>query len=169
MSISEGLLAEFDQEMANTRKTLQRVPADKLAWKPHEKSGTMGWLAAHVAFLPLWGETTLRELQFDVGTPANQELFSKASRSVEEILKLFDQHAASARAAIAATPDQEWFKPWSLLKNGQVLFTFPRIAVYRGMVMNHLVHHRGQLTVYLRLNNVPVPPLYGPSADESPF
>lgn len=169
MPLSEGLLREFDQEIANTRKTLERVPETKLGWKPHDKSGTMAWLASHVATIPSWGEMVLREQQFDVGAPGQRERFTQVPGSVKEILAMFDRHAASARATIAGTPDPEWLQPWSLLVGGKPLFTFPRIAVFRGMVMNHLIHHRGQLTVYLRLNDVPVPALYGPSADESPM
>jgi uncharacterized damage-inducible protein DinB len=167
MTISEGLLPEFDQEMANTRKALERVPDDRLGWKPHEKSGTMGWLATHIAFIPHWTEVIVRQTEFDMAPPGSPPYVPPSAGSVEEILELFDKHVPAARAAIAGASDEELLKPWSLLSGGKPILTLPRIAALRGVIMNHLIHHRGQLTVYLRLNNVPVPALYGPSADEN--
>jgi uncharacterized damage-inducible protein DinB len=166
MTLSEGLLPEFDQEMANTRKALERVPDGKLGWKPHEKSGTMGWLATHIALIPHWVEVIVRQTQFDIAPPGSPPYVPPATGSVKEILELFDKHIAAARATIAGASDEELLKPWSLLSGGKPILTMPRIAALRGVIMNHLIHHRGQLTVYLRLNNVPVPGLYGPSADE---
>jgi uncharacterized damage-inducible protein DinB len=162
MGLSQALLPEFDQEMANTRKTLERVPEDKLGWKPHEKSGTMGWLADHVATLPRLAVFALEQDSVDVATvprpsPANSRL---------ELLGTFDKHVAAARAAIAGASDEQLLKPWSLLHSGRTIFTLPRSAVLRSFFMNHCIHHRAQLGVYLRLNNVPVPAIYGPSADE---
>ncbi len=163
MALNEALLPEFDHEMANTRKTLERVPEDKFGWKPHEKSGTMGWLAGHIATIPHWGLAILQQDEFDIGSGQAPP----PPASSKELLALFDKSVATGRAALAAVTDAEFSKPWTLRSGKQVIFTQPRIAVFRGMVVKHLVHHRGQLTVYLRLNNVPVPALYGPSADES--
>jgi len=165
MSISQGLLAEFDQEMAGVRKTLERVPEGKTDWTPHPKSMTMGRLAGHVAELPLWASETLKQDEMEIGG----EFKPFISSSPKELLAKFDEASAQARAAIAGASDADLMKPWTLKVRGQTAFTLPKIAVLRSFVMNHIIHHRGQLTVYLRLNDVPVPALYGPSADERPF
>jgi len=166
MSIAQGLLAEFDMEMANTRTTLARIPEDKLEWKPDPKSMSLGRLAAHVAEMPGWAALTMGtdELDFAAGgyTPAVAE-------SREHVLKIADENVKAARAAIAAASDADFMKPWTLRNGDQIYFTMPKIAVIRGMVMNHTIHHRGQLTVYYRMNGVPIPALYGPSADEPGF
>ena len=169
MPLSQALLPEFDMEMANTRKTLERVPDDKFAWKPHEKSGTMGWLAAHVANLPSWPTFTIKQNSLDLAPKGSSPQPPPAPKSRQELLQLFDKNAAEGRAAIAGATDAELLQPWSLLRGGTTLMTLPRIAVLRSFVMNHLIHHRAQLGVYLRLNDVPVPALYGPSADEGSF
>lgn len=162
MALNQALLPEFDHEMQTTRRTLERVPEDKLGWKPHQKSMTLGGLATHLATLNHWVDATLGMDSFDVANaPATPELKSRS-----EILASFDQNVASARAKIAATSDADLMKPWSLLAGGKAMFTLPRIAVLRSFIMNHSIHHRGQLSVYLRLNDVPVPSIYGPSADE---
>ena len=161
MAISDALLPEFDHEMANTRKTLERVPEGKFDWKPHVKSATMGWLATHLAMLPGWAVMTMRSGSFDVGTPG-----AAAGPPSHNALELFDKNVAEARAAITAAKDEQFLEPWSLLNNGQTIFTMPKVAVLRSFVMNHLIHHRAQLGVYLRLNDIPVPSIYGPSADE---
>jgi uncharacterized damage-inducible protein DinB len=166
MSISASLLPEFDQEMANTRKALERMPDDKFDWKPHEKSGTMGWLANHLANLPSWTVYTINQDSLDLAPTEGESLKWEGKGSRQELLDYFDKNVGAARAAIAEASDEEFLKPWSLLKGGVTLMTLPKIAVMRGFVMNHIIHHRGQFTVYLRLNDVPVPPLYGPSADE---
>lgn len=169
MGLSEMLLPEFDNEMANTRKTLERVPEDKLEWRPHEKSTTMIGLASHIANLVSWTVLTIKEDSFDLApVDAPPPKFSPA-KSVAEALDIFDKNVAAARAAIGAASDEQLFKPWSLLSGGKTLFTLPRIAAVRSFVMNHGIHHRAQLGVYLRLNDVPVPSIYGPSADENPF
>ncbi len=162
---ASSLLAEFDVEMANTRKVLERVPDAEFGWKPHAKSFSMGELAGHVATIPGWMTATLTADSFDVspgGVPAE---FPKPG-SAREALALFLEGAKQARAALAATSDEAFAARWSLLGNGQPYFTMPRVSVVRSFVMNHLVHHRAQLGVYLRLKDVPVPALYGPSADE---
>jgi len=164
--ISAALLPEFDHEMATTRKTLERVPEDKFDWAPHQKSMKLGHLASHIAEMPSWGAVGLKQDSRDlapVGGPAFEQ-FLGASRA--QVLERFDKNVATARAAIAEAGDQEYMKPWSLLRSGQTLMTMPKVAVVRTFVMNHIIHHRGQLSVYLRLNDVPVPSIYGPSADE---
>jgi uncharacterized damage-inducible protein DinB len=165
MSISQGLLPEFDQEMAGTRKSLERVPEGKTEWQPHPKSMTLGRLAGHLAELPTWVVETMKrdELSLD------GQYTPFISSSPKELLAMFDAKVAEARALIASASDADFMKPWTLKVRGQTAFTMPKVAVLRGMVMNHIIHHRGQLTVYLRLNDVPVPALYGPSADERPF
>ncbi len=169
MPISQALLPEFDQEMANTRKTLERVPDDRFDWKPHPKSGTMGWLAGHVANIPGWAATSIEKDSLDIQPPGAPPPQMPVPRSRKEILDLFDQGSATARAAITSASDEHLMKPWTLLQGGKTIFTMPRIAVLRGFVMNHLIHHRAQLGVYLRLNDIPVPSTYGPSADEGSF
>lgn len=169
MKQSQALLAEFDQEMANTRKTLERVPDGKFGWKPHEKSMAMGHLAIHIASLPTWAVDTIRRDSYDVAPEGGEPYKLPQAATTKEVLDLFDKSAAAARAAIAEASDEDLSKPWSLLKTGQPIFTMPRAAVLRSVVMNHGIHHRAQLGVYLRLNDIPVPALYGPSADEGAF
>jgi uncharacterized damage-inducible protein DinB len=167
MAIKEMLLQELDAEAAHTRKSLERVPEDKLGWKPHEKSGSMGWLAQHLAEIPSWTTETINKDALDIappGAPANRPMQVNTRK---ELLDIFDKNMASAREALSGTTDAHLEKPWTLLKGGQKLLTLPRLAVLRGFVFNHTVHHRAQLGVYLRLNNLPVPAIYGPSADES--
>jgi uncharacterized damage-inducible protein DinB len=166
MAMNEALLPEFDQEMGNTRKTLERVPDDKLGWKPHPKSGTFGWLASHVANIPGWATITVKETGFDMMPKGVPIQMPPEPKSRKELLEMFDKNVAEARAAIADASDADLRGNWSLLKNGQAMMTLPRIACLRSFVMNHLIHHRAQLGVYLRLNNIAVPPTYGPSADE---
>jgi len=166
MSISASLLPEFDQEMANTRKALERVPDEKLDWKPHEKSMSMGGLATHLANLPIWTVFTINQDSLDLEPPGGGSSRVEEKRSRREILEDFDKNVTAARDAVAGASDEELLKPWSLLKGGVTLMTLPKIVVLRSFVMNHVIHHRGQFTVYLRLNDVPVPSIYGPSADE---
>ena len=170
MALSEALLPEFDQEMANTRQTLERVPEDKLGWKPHQKSGTMGWLATHLANIPGWVTFTLDNDSLDLAPPGGASVDPlPPANSRNELLEMFDKNVAAARAALAGAGDAQLAKPWSLLKGGKTVLSMPRITVLRSFVMNHTIHHRAQLGVYLRLNNVPVPAIYGPSADEGSF
>ncbi|HVN04924.1 MAG TPA: DinB family protein [Bryobacteraceae bacterium] len=167
MSLSQSVLPEFDREMSSTRKTLERLPDDKFGWKPHEKSMPLGRLGSHLAELCGWIKTTLETESLDFMPPGAPPYQPVTAPSRAAVLEMFDQNVADARAAISAASDEQWLVPWSLLAGGKTIFTMPRIAVLRGMVMNHVIHHRGQLTVYLRLNDIPVPALYGPSADES--
>ncbi|MGH9714953.1 MAG: DinB family protein [Candidatus Acidiferrales bacterium] len=166
MSISEALLPEFDQEMANTRKTLERVPDGKFDWKPHEKSGTMGWLAGHVHSVPEWMADIIEKDNMDMAPNGVPMQPPPAPKTRKELLEQFDKHVAKARKALAGASDSHLTKQWSFLNNGQLVFAMPRIACLRTWVMNHVIHHRAQLGMYLRLNNIPVPAIYGPSADE---
>jgi uncharacterized damage-inducible protein DinB len=166
MSISQMFLPEFDQESANTRKTLARVPDDKWDWKPHAKSGTLGWLAGHVATLNDWTATTIKTDQLDYAPVNGPQYQPPNTRNRKELLEVFDKCTADARAALAGASDETLMKPWTLLMGGQVLFTMPRAAVLRSFCFNHAIHHRGQLTMYLRTLDIPLPALYGPSADE---
>ena len=165
MSISEGLLKEFDREMATTRRTLERIPEDKLTWKPHEKSMPLGRLAGHIAELPGLGVTALTSDDFDFATVRDKRKPTVAE-SRAHVLGVFDNTTAKAREAIAATDDSRWASNWKLSADGKVFYDGPRIGAIRGMMLNHMIHHRGQLSVYLRLTDVPVPSIYGPSADE---
>ncbi len=167
MSLSQSILPEFDHEMANTRKVLERIPDDKLDWKAHPKSNSMGWVGMHLAEIPGWVAITLNQDNMDVDPPGGQPYRTPSAQSRGEILRRFDENVASARAVIAGTSDEQFMKPWSLLKGGQTMFTLPRIGVLRSFVLNHNIHHRAHMCVYLRLNDIPVPALYGPSADES--
>jgi uncharacterized damage-inducible protein DinB len=169
MTISETLLPEFDNEMANTRKTLERVPEDKFAWKPHPKSFALGPLANHLATLVGWTTDTIGKDSFDLAPPGGQNYRPSQPANRVELLSVFDEGVAKARAALAGASDDHLMQPWSLLNGGQVLMTMPRIVVIRNFVLNHMIHHRAQLGVYLRLNEIPVPSIYGPSADENPF
>lgn len=166
MPIRDALLPEFDQETANTRKVLERVPMDKADWRPHPKSWNMATLADHLQGILQWAVVTLTRDSFDVASPEAEHFRSKAAASREELLARFDEHRAAARAALAAAGDEDLMKPWTLLNGSETIFSMPRFAALRTFVLNHSVHHRGQLTVYLRLNDVPLPALYGPSADE---
>ena len=168
MGLSESLLPEFDHEMANTRKTLERVPDDKFGWKPHEKSFAMGNLAGHLANLPSWGNVAISSDSFDMA-PEGKPLKTPELSSTKSVLEKFDENVAATRTAIAGAKDEDLFKPWTLMSNGNTILTMPKIAVLRSFVMNHIIHHRAQLGVYLRLNDIPVPSIYGPSADESGF
>jgi len=162
MSIAETLLPEFDQEMANTRKMLERVPDGKFDYKPHEKSMTLGRLAGHVGEIPTYASGTLLFERLDL--KGDEKPFSPTTR--QELLDAFDKNVVEARELLSKTSDEELAKIWTMTYKGNQIFSMPRVAVLRGAVMNHLVHHRAQLGVYLRLNNVEIPGMYGPSADE---
>jgi uncharacterized damage-inducible protein DinB len=162
MAIKDALLADYDHEMGTTRKLLERLPDDKLAWKPHHKSMSLGGLATHLSHIPQWAGTILNEPFFDLAAaPPNQP--EKTSRA--EILAAFDEIRARARAWMDKS-DAEYSSPWTLKRGGQQVFSVPRVSAFRSFVLHHIIHHRGQLSVYLRLNDVPVPAIYGPSADE---
>ncbi len=166
MALRDALLPEFDHEMSNTRRTLERVPEDRLGWKPHEKSPTMAWLATHLARLPSWAVVALDRDSLDLRP--DDPSFGRVSpaNSRREILVLFDGNVSGARAAIVGASDERMVQPWTLTSAGAPVLTLPRIAVLRSFVMNHMIHHRAQLGVYLRLTDVAVPAIYGPTADE---
>jgi uncharacterized damage-inducible protein DinB len=166
MTIGQSMLPEFDQEMQSTRKVLERVPDEKWNWKPHEKSGTLGWYAWHICTLPGWATMTINTENLDIAPKDGKGFDMPKAENAKAALTQFDKDAAEARVALEKVSDADMMANWSLLMGGQNIFTMPRVAVLRGMVMNHLIHHRGQLTVYFRMLDIPVPGLYGPSADE---
>ncbi len=166
MSYAATILPEFDQELANTRKVLERVPDNKLDWQAHPKSHTIGWNANHLAEIPSWVPGMLTAPSWDFAPVGGEHYQSPKLASRQAILELFDRNVAAARKALAAAKDEQMTQPWSLLQAGNVLFTMPRAAVIRKFILNHLIHHRAILCVYLRLNDVPVPGMYGPSGDE---
>jgi uncharacterized damage-inducible protein DinB len=163
MSMSKPLIAELAMEAANTKKIFERIPFDQLGWKPHEKSMPMGRLATHVAELPGWITMTINTDEFDLAamtykpTPVN---------SNEELIALLDKNVQAAVEALEKSTDEDMMKIWTLRNGDHIIFQLPKVAVIRGSAMNHSVHHRGQLTTYLRQHNIPVPGMYGPSADE---
>ena len=163
MPISELLLSEFDEEIRKTRVALERVPADKKDFAPHAKSMPFGKLAPHVAELPGFGVSVLTTPEFDFGKSGYKPL---PFESVAQLLRAFDEGAAKVRAALASTPDEAWKQNWKLSFQGKPIFEGSRFLAYRQMFLNHLIHHRAQLGVYLRLNDKPVPATYGPSADD---
>jgi len=166
MSIAESILPEFDNEMAGTRKALERIPNDKLEWRAHPKSNTIGWVGSHLADIPGWVEFTLKQDALDIALQDGEPYRTVELTSHEQMLEAFDRNVAAARATIEATSDVEYMKNWSLLKGGETILTMPRIAVIRSFILNHSIHHRAYLCSYLRLNDIPVPGLYGPSGDE---
>jgi len=166
MSICEMLLPEFDQEMTNTRKLLERVPFQKLEWKPHEKSMTLGRLAGHIAELPGWAASVLTLDSLDLTPMINEGQRGFTASSADELLNTFDKNVAEARKALAGASDHHLNQVWSIQFKGRTVLSMPRLPMLRNMCLNHLIHHRAQLGVYLRLNDIPLPPLYGPTADE---
>ena len=163
MGLGEALHGEMEQEAATTRKLLERIPADKFDWKPHEKSMTMGQLASHMAEMVNWTTPTMDQPELDFAKFDYKPFVPKTS---EELLEFFDKNIAEALDTLKNSPDEKFFEPWSLRNGEQIYFTMPKAVTMRSFVMNHIVHHRGQLSVYLRLNDIPVPSIYGPSADE---
>ena len=164
MAIKDALVPEFDHEMATTRRLLERVPETEFDWKPHEKSMSLGQLAGHIANLPTWCSATLEHTVLELDTIGDTRPRSPESRAW--LLQQFDGNVAAARNLLTTKTDADMLSPWTLKKGGHELFTMPRLSAIRSFVMNHMIHHRGQLSVFLRLRNVPVPPIYGPTADE---
>ncbi len=163
MTFSQTLLPEFDEEMKNTRKLLERIPDSKLNYQPHKKSMTIARLATHVAELPKWTASTLDQDVLDMQPDYKPHI----ATSKAELLEMFDKNVAEARPKIAAASDEHWGKTWTFKVAGKEMMAMPRAVVMRSFVMNHLIHHRAQLGVFLRLNDVEIPGMYGPSADES--
>jgi uncharacterized damage-inducible protein DinB len=166
MALNEALLTEFDKEMAGARKCLERVPDDKFDWKPHPKSMTVRQLALHISLFPSWLTETLEKTSLDYAPKDAEPYRPPDVNSRKELLEIFDRDLVKAREGLVGASDAQLMTTWSLLAGGHTIFSMPRIAVFRSMIMNHMIHHRAQLGVYLRLNDIPVPALYGPSADE---
>jgi uncharacterized damage-inducible protein DinB len=165
MAIVDALLPEFDHEMGTTRRVLDRVPENEFAWRPHEKSMTLGQLAGHLANLPYWCRMILEGTSYDLSAPGHERR-AEVPASRAELVKNFDDKVSAARGVLVRMTDPELMVYWTLKNGDHEVFTMPRISVVRGFFLNHSIHHRGQLTVYLRLKNVPLPPIYGPTADE---
>lgn len=160
----EAILKEFRSEVPATRRLLERVPGDKLGWKPHAKSRSLGELASHIAGIAAMAEKIANTKEFVPGSASPLKL-----HSVEEIRERFEQHVRSAEEALSKMSDESAMEHWKLVFQGKEVFSKPRVEALRSNVLNHLYHHRGQMSVYLRLLDVPVPAVYGPTADENPF
>jgi uncharacterized damage-inducible protein DinB len=165
MSIAESLIPEFNNEMKTTRSLLERVPEDKADWKPHQKSMSLGKLSIHLATLPSLAIRALNATEMDMNPPGGPAFVPPSFESLGRTLELFDKNEADVREALSNASDAELMTEWSLKNGGATIFAMPRVAVLRSIVMNHIIHHRGQLSVYLRLLDVPLPSIYGPSAD----
>jgi len=165
VTFKEVLLAEFDAEIAATRSVLGRLPDEAFAWKPHERSMSLGGLATHLAQIPHWGDSILQQDAHDLQRDQTGRAPELSSRA--EVMSVFDRHAAEVRQTLIERPDAELMSTWSLKSGGHLIMSMPKISALRRFLLNHLIHHRAQMTVYLRLQNVPLPPLYGPTADET--
>ncbi len=166
MSMAQVMLEQFKQEVVLTRKALERVPFDKAEWAPHEKSMTLGRLAGHIAEAYSWGTSILTSDEFDMAPPDGEPYQPQVFESTQDVLSAFDEGVSAVEAALPGLTDEAWAEHWSLKSGGEEVFGGPRGEFFGTFVINHVIHHRGQLTVYLRLCGVPVPALYGPSADE---
>jgi uncharacterized damage-inducible protein DinB len=166
MRVSEQLAAELQYEAATTRKMLERVPEESFGWKPHEKSMALGRLAGHIAELPTLVAPVLKQKELDFSTGDFKPFIPS---SVAELLEKFDLNVSNAVELLKSNPDDGLSESWRLRSGEQILFELPRAGVIRAMALNHVIHHRGQLSVYLRLLNVPLPSVYGPTADEGPM
>ena len=166
MPIAPTLLPEFDHEMTGCRTVLERTDSARFDFKPHPRSFSLGQLANHLASVPSWAATTFETTELDFADPAVAAAMPLPCATTAVLLATFDQGVQTARAALAAASDPDLMTVWSGKSQGKVLFAMPRVAVYRSFIMNHMIHHRAQLAVYLRLLDLPVPALYGPSADE---
>lgn len=166
MPMIDAYIAELDHEAATTRRLLERMPDDRVEWKPHEKSMTLGRLCGHIAEMPTWGVVILQEEEFDIATSGERGYESFTASDREGLLARYDREVAALVAAAQGVDDARMKGSWTLSNGAETLFTAPRAVALRSWVLNHVVHHRGQLAVYLRLLDVPVPSIYGPSADE---
>ncbi len=167
MSQIEALIQELDQEAATTRRYLERVPEGKDDYRPHAKSMTLARLAGHLAEMPNWGTMTITRDELDMHPPGGEPMKGFSSGSSKDLLEFFDRGVADMRAALEAASEGDLGRPWTLKGGDQIYFTLPKAAVLRSFVYSHLIHHRAQLGVYLRLNEIPVPSAYGPTADEN--
>ncbi len=164
MTIADTLLPEFDNEMAVTRRVLQRAPEAAFSWRPHEKSWTLGGLCTHLARIPHWGVAILARDGYDLVRDAGERPVEKTS--LADVLATFGGFVADVRARLSASSDAELMAPWALARDGAVIMSMPKQTAFKSFAISHVIHHRGQLSVYLRLQNVPLPPIYGPTADE---
>lgn len=164
MRLVDLLLPEFDHEMTSTRRVLARAPESLFSWRPHEKSWTLGGICTHLANIPRWGTSILTHDSYDLARDAGPRSIEKTS--LADVLTTFDSHVSEARASLIDVTDGGLLVPWALKRDGVVMMSLPRIQAFKSFAISHVVHHRGQLTVYLRLHNVPLPPIYGPTADE---
>ncbi len=165
MRISDTILPEFDHETATTRLLLERVPGEHIEWRPHPKSMSLGQLAMHVAAIQQWTPIALQRTEFDTNPPEGTPYVVPVFESMAALLKTYDEGVAATRAMLLSTTDAEFMVAWTLKRAGQTLFSMPRAVVFRTFIMNHSIHHRGQLSVYLRQCNVALPNIYGPTAD----
>jgi uncharacterized damage-inducible protein DinB len=163
--IVDSLIPEYDHEWGTTRRLLNRVPEAEFDWKPHDKSMTLGQLSGHLANIPAWCSAVLEKTEFDLGS-VGDDARPKSPASRDALLREFDEKVSAARASLATRTDAELLAPWTLKSGEHEIFTMPRISAIRSFILNHSIHHRGQLSVYLRLKNVPLPSIYGPTADE---
>lgn len=166
MTIGQMIAAELKQEAGSTRKMLERIPADKLSWTPHEKSMTLVRLAGHVVEMLMWTDITLTQDELDF---AKSDFKPKEYAEASELVADFDKNIADAVESLNSTSNETMMQNWKLRNGEQIYFEMPKAVVMRSMVMNHIIHHRGQLSVYLRMLDIPVPSIYGPSADEQVF
>jgi uncharacterized damage-inducible protein DinB len=165
MRLGQSMLPEFDLEMGNTREVLKCTPDDKLTWKVHDKSNTIGWVANHLADIPSWVESAICHGSFDTEPVPGQPYRTPEYDTIEAILQAFDKNVSGARSLLEEVADETLHLDWSLLRQGSVLMTMPRLAVVRIWVLNHIIHHRAHLCVYLRVNGVSFPGMYGPTAE----
>lgn len=166
MALKDNLLPEFDHEMGVTRRVLERVPLQDGGWRPHPKSWSLAELATHLSQIPTWTPAILREPGYDMGGDGAEQPRRVPHATTEALLAEFDGAVRAARDLVAEVSDAQYLEPWTLKDKGQEVFTVPRVGAFRSFVLSHSIHHRGQLSVYLRLRDVPVPSIYGPSADE---
>jgi uncharacterized damage-inducible protein DinB len=164
MSLRDSFLPDFDHEMAVTRHVLERLPEAAFGWKPHEKSYALGGLATHLAQVPRWGSSILRHEFHDLA--ASKGAGTPGAASLEAVLETFDKHVADVRKRLCEMSDAELMAPWALKRGSHLVMSLPKVAALRRFLLHHMIHHRGQLTVYLRMQGVPLPPIYGPTADE---
>jgi uncharacterized damage-inducible protein DinB len=165
VALRDTLLFEFDHEMAVTRRVLERLPESAFTWRPHEKSFHLGGLATHLAQIPHWGVAILDRDSYELVQDHPTRTADKTTCA--EVLETFDRHVAEVRKGLVARTDAELMAPWALTRAGRVVMSMPKLSALRSFLLHHTIHHRGQMTVYLRLQNVPIPPIYGQTADES--
>jgi uncharacterized damage-inducible protein DinB len=165
MPLIDSLLPEFDREMGLTRRALERVPDGQFDWKPHPTSVTLGRLAEHLTEMPMWATTTMAQRELEATTQRSPDYRPPATRAA--VLAQFDASYKTARGNLLNKTDAEFAAPWTLKNGGKEVFTAPKATVMRNFVLNHMIHHRGQFVVYLRMLGVPVPSIYGPSGDEA--